>query len=192
MLSSGPTREDAGNSAAAHTPAAHPAPVEHESPSAASAHPHRRGLWAVGLFKISKTLFFTAVGFGALKLIHADLGDLAARLIAWSHIDAEGRLAGFLLTHADLVTHHQLRRGALFAFLYAILCLVEGTGLLLEKRWAEFFTVLMTGLALPWEAYELTMHFAWYKVGLTAINVTVLLYLIWVLKRKGLLEPEPA
>lgn len=152
-------------------------------------HEHRRGLWIVGIFKLTKSIFFMLVGVGALKLIHQDLGDLAARLVSWAHdwahLDTEGRAAGFIMEHADLITHHQLRRGALFAFLYAGLCLVEGMGLMLEKGWAEYFTVLLTFLALPWEAYELVRQFEWYKVGLTAVNIAVLLYLLWVLKRKG-------
>ncbi len=175
--SAGPAGESGTRNAASTPPEA----------AAVNAHPHRRGLWIVGLFKLSKTAFFCAVGVGALKLIHRDVGYLTTRFIAWSHIDTEGRMASLLMERADLVTHHQLRQGALFAFLYAGLCLIEGTGLLLEKRWAEYFTVVLTTMALPWEGYELSMRFAWYKVLLTLINVAVLLYLLWVLKRKGLL-----
>ena len=192
MLSAEPTRGGAMGrnsrpAGAARQSGTHKAASSPAGTSSVDAHPHRRGLWLVGLFKLSKASFFCAVGVGALRLIHMDLGDLTTRFIAWSHIDTEGRMAGLLMERADLVTHHQLRQGALFAFLYAGLCLIEGTGLVLEKRWAEYFTVVMTAMALPWEGYELTMHFAWYKVGLTLINVAVLLYLLWVLKRKGLL-----
>lgn len=168
--------------------------MPHAAPEAsmADAHPHRQGLWLVGLFKLSKVLFFTAVGVGALNLIHKDLGDLAVRFVSrahdWAHLDAEGNFARFLMERSELVTHHQLRQGALFAFLYAGLCLVESVGLLMEKRWAEYFTLTLTALALPWEGFEILRHFAWYKILLTAVNIAVLLYLLWVLKKKGTFE----
>ncbi|WP_160115213.1 DUF2127 domain-containing protein [Bryocella elongata] len=173
-----------------------PEPMSHAAPAPHSVdvHPHRQGLWLVGIFKLCKVIFFTAVGVGALNLLHKDLGDLAARLVSWAHdyahLDAEGNFASFLMERSELITHHQLRRGALFAFLYAGLCLVEAVGLLMEKRWAEYFTVTLTALALPWETYELVDRFAWYKVGLTLVNIVVLLYLLWVLKKKGITEGE--
>jgi len=169
-------------------------PVSHApaTPLGGGAHPHRQGLWIVGIFKLCKVVFFTAVGVGALNLLHKDLGDLAAHFVSWAHdwahLDSEGNFASFLMERSELITHHQLRRGALFAFLYAGLCLVEATGLLMEKRWAEYFTVTLTALALPWEGFELVRHFEWYKVGLTLVNIAVLLYLLWVLKKKAVLE----
>ena len=39
-------------------------------------------------------------------------------------------------------------------FLYALLYLVEGIGLLLKKHWAEYFTVVATGLFIPVEIWE--------------------------------------
>lgn len=145
---------------------------------------HQRGLWLVGIFKLSKALFFIAVGAGALHLIHRDLGDMVMRVVDFLRLDPESRMVNLVLDKAHLVTHHQLRRASLFAFLYAGLCLVEGTGLMLEKEWAEYLTVVLTTLALPWELYEMAEHFSVYKVGLVLANVVVLLYLLWVLKRK--------
>jgi uncharacterized membrane protein (DUF2068 family) len=178
------------------TPAPEPMPHSASADHSAAAHPHRRGLWLVGIFKLCKVIFFTAVGVGALNLVHKDLGDLAAKFVSWAHdwahLDSEGNFASFLMERSELITHHQLRQGALFAFLYAGLCLVEAVGLLMEKRWAEYFTVTLTALALPWEGFELIHRFAWYKIALTLVNVAVLLYLLWVLKKKGLLEEPDA
>ena len=39
-------------------------------------------------------------------------------------------------------------------------------------------------MALPWESYELMERFSMYKVALLVLNLAVLLYLLWVLKRK--------
>jgi len=76
----------------------------------------------------------------------------------------------------------------MFAFSYAALCLVEGWGLVTQKSWAEYFTVILTTAALPWESYELVEKFEPYKVGLLLANIVVLVYLLWVLKRKRIEE----
>ncbi len=145
----------------------------------------RRGLTLVGLFKLSKTVFFTSVGAGALHLVHRNLGDLVMRLIDALPIDPEGRVVSIIMDKADLIDAHDLRRIGAGAFIYAILCLVEGTGLLLRKTWAEYFTVVLTALGLPVEAFEILHRFNWYKVGAFAVNLLILLYLLWVLKKRG-------
>jgi uncharacterized membrane protein (DUF2068 family) len=142
------------------------------------------GLLLVGLFKLSKALFFGAVGAGALHLIHQNIGDVVMRIVDRLPIDPEGHFVSLLMDKVDLIGGHQLRQAGLLSFLYAALCVVEGTGLMLKKSWAEYFTVILTAGALPVETYELVEKFEWFKVVLLLINVVVLLYLLWVLKRK--------
>lgn len=145
----------------------------------------QRGLLLVGLFKLLKAIFFISVGAGALHLVHRNLGELVVRLIDSLPIDPEGRMVSIIMDKADLIDAHDLRRIGAGAFIYALLCLVEGTGLLRRKTWAEYFTVVLTALGLPVEAFEILRQFTWFKVGALVINLVILLYLLWVLKRKG-------
>jgi uncharacterized membrane protein (DUF2068 family) len=154
-----------------------------EAPSEVPHEDHSRGLLLVGLFKLSKAVFFALVGAGALRLIHRDLSEVVMHLADVLHFDPESRLVGFLMDKADLIGHHQLREASVFAFSYSVLCLIEGWGLVTQKPWAEYFTVVLTTAALPWETYELMEKFEPYKVGLVAVNLVVLGYLLWVLKR---------
>jgi uncharacterized membrane protein (DUF2068 family) len=150
---------------------------------------HARGLLLVGLFKLSKALFFGAVGAGALHLIHENVGELVMRMIdSMRIIDPEGHFAGMLMDKADMIGGHQLRQAGMLSFGYAVLCVIEGTGLILQKGWAEYFTVTLTVMAMPWEGYELLEHFTLFKVALLALNVVVLLYLLWILKAKRVEE----
>ena len=142
-----------------------------------------RGLFLVGLFKLSKAIFFVAVGAGALHLVHRNVGDLLMRLIDALPIDPEGRVVSMLMDKADLINAHDLRRICVGAFIYAILCLVEGTGLLLRKPWAEYFTVILTAMGLPLELWELARRTTWFKAGALGANLAILLYLLWILKR---------
>ena len=143
----------------------------------------RRGLYLVGLFKLSKAIFFVAVGAGALHLVHRNVGDLVMRLIDALPIDPEGRVVSMVMDKADLINAHDLRRICLGAFIYAALCLVEGTGLLLQKSWAEYFTVILTAMGLPLELWELVHRTTWFKAGALAANLVILFYLLWILKR---------
>ena len=69
------------------------------------------------------------------------------------------------------------------SFLYAVVCVVEGTGLMLEKRWAEYFTVTLTSLGCRGRL-RVDQRYSRYKVGLMVINVVVLIYLVWILKKR--------
>ena len=68
-------------------------------------------------------------------------------------------------------------------FIYAALFLTEGTGLAFKKRWAEYFTIITTGSFLPLEIYELVRHATVAKGVALAVNIAVLVYLIWELRR---------
>lgn len=142
-----------------------------------------RGVMLIGLFKFSKAIFFTCLGLAALRMVHRSLGDLVLQLTDVLPVDPEGRLVSLLMDKADLIGSHQLREFSLGTIGYAIVCLVEGTGLLLQKSWAEYFTVLLTTLALPWELYELARRPSWFRLALLLVNLAVLAYLVWILKR---------
>ncbi len=144
-----------------------------------------RGLFLVGLFKLSKALFFISVGAGALHFVHRNIGDFVMRIIDLLPIDPEGRVVSMIMDKADLIDAHDLRRIGAGAFIYAMLCLIEGCGLVLRKTWAEYFTVVLTFMGLPVETFEILRRFTWYKVGAFAVNLFILLYLLWVLKKRG-------
>ncbi|MDE1160951.1 MAG: DUF2127 domain-containing protein [Acidobacteriaceae bacterium] len=143
---------------------------------------HDGGLLLVALFKLGKALFFVCVGFGALHLVHRDVGNVAMHIASIFRLDTEGPVVRFLLDRADLIQGHQLRRTALFALLYSGVCVVEGTGLYLEKVWAEYFTITLTVLALPWEIYELIHDPNMFRAGLLVLNLVVLGYLLLILR----------
>jgi uncharacterized membrane protein (DUF2068 family) len=157
------------------------------SSSAASsgAHHHRdRGLMAIGLFKLGKAILFFLLGIGAVHLLHKDLGDEIMRLATALKFDPESKVVTLLLDKVDLIDAHRLKQISLATFGYSLLALTEGIGLMLEKVWAEYLTLSLTISFLPWELFELARHPNWFRLSLLAINLAVLAYLIWLLKRK--------
>ena len=144
---------------------------------------HDGGLLTIGLFKLLEAVFFVLVGAGAIHFIHHDLGDASLRLATRLRMDPDGRLVSFVLDRLDDVTAHRLRQIGVATFFYAGLRVAEGVGLVLEKVWAEYLTLGVTAAFLPWELYEIARHLDWIRVGLLVVNLLVLAYLVWWLRR---------
>ena len=62
--------------------------------------------------------------------------------------------------------------------------MTEGTGLALRKRWAEYLTIIATGLLIPLEIYELWKTASVLKGALLIGNVAIVLFLIWIVRSK--------
>jgi uncharacterized membrane protein (DUF2068 family) len=56
--------------------------------------------------------------------------------------------------------------------------LTEGVGLLLRKRWAEYFTIITTAGLIPLELYELAKHVTAAKIAILIINIAIVVYLV--------------
>ena len=154
-------------------------------------HPHNvhdRGLLAIAAFKLVKSVFFFCVGMGALHFVGKDMGDEALKFAHILHQDPEHKFVALILKKVDLIDNHRLRQIGFGTFAYSALALTEGIGLLLERTWAEYLTLILTVSFVPWEMYELVRHATWVKAGLFAINLAVLGYLVWLLHRKGTFE----
>jgi uncharacterized membrane protein (DUF2068 family) len=148
---------------------------------------HDRGLLLIGLFKLGKAILFFAIGVGAIHLLHKDLQDEVMRLALKFRFDPESKFVSLLLNKVDLIDAHRLRQISVATFGYSALALTEGVGLLLEKVWAEYLTLILTISFLPWELYELVRRPDWFRLSLLLINLAVLWYLVWLLRKKKLL-----
>jgi uncharacterized membrane protein (DUF2068 family) len=142
-----------------------------------------RTLWLIGGFKLIKGLLLLLVALGALRLLHKDIGDVTASWAARLHLDVGNRYVDAALGKLLALDDRKLRAISAGTFFYAALLLTEGVGLLLRKRWAEYFTVIVTGSFIPLELYELGRHVTVTRVAVLGINVAVVWYLVVVLRR---------
>ena len=132
----------------------------------------------IALLKLLKGVLLIAVGVAALKLLHADIASLVESWVAVLGLDQNSRFVGRALSTAAALTPNRVRDLIVGSFLYGGLFLTEGIGLWLLKRWAMWFTVIITGSFLPLEIYELTRHPGAGKIGLLAVNLALVGYLI--------------
>jgi uncharacterized membrane protein (DUF2068 family) len=131
---------------------------------------------AIGLFKLVKSASLLALGIALVHWRHEDLGEVAARWLkdAWlarPHVDR-------VLIKLSLMRKETIDEFAIGSFVYSALLLVEGIGLCLRKRWAEFLTVGITASLLPFEFYELYRRVTVSGIVVTVLNLAILVYLI--------------
>jgi uncharacterized membrane protein (DUF2068 family) len=63
---------------------------------------------------------------------------------------------------------------------------LEGVGLYLRKRWAEFMVVIVVSSLLPFEIYEIFLRLAWWKILLLLGNIFIVTFLVRRLVLDGL------
>jgi len=76
--------------------------------------------------------------------------------------------------------------------IYAGLYLIEGAGLLWDKKWAEWMVIVTTAGFLPFEVYEIYKEVTWGRCLLFILNMIVMAYLIFRLHRQAVIKKELA
>lgn len=135
-------------------------------------------VFLIGVFKLFKALLLIAAGIGAIKLMHKDLASTAMHWVQVLRVDPDNRYVHGILARIFRVTPKQLKELSVGTFVYAGVFLTEGLGLLLRKHWAEYFTIISTGLFIPLEMYEVARHFTVIKLAVTVVNVLIVWYLV--------------
>ena len=152
---------------------------------------HHRWLEIIGVLKLIKGAFFVALGFGLLRMLHHDLYLFALQAVEALHLDPDRQAISILLDKITLLNDHRLKQLSTVVFIYAGLDFVEGTGLVLEKRWAEYFTLILTVALLPLEAIKLIHHPNHWTLLLLLANILIAIYLAWlVLPRRTLAQSQ--
>ncbi len=136
--------------------------------------------WTIHLLagiKLFKGILLFIVAVKLLSLLNKDVGEWFADFIARHRIDPENRLVHSIIEKISGINNNNLIAFSVGSFLYSALQLTEGIGLWLEKRWAEFLTVIATSLLIPIEIYEIYEKFTWLRIAAFAVNVFIVWYL---------------
>lgn len=133
----------------------------------------------IALFKLLKATLLIALGIGAFKLLHRDVSTVIEHWIEALKLDPGNRFLDALLAKAANVNPSQIKKLGVGSFIYAALFLTEGTGLWMLKRWAEWLTIIITSSLVPLELYEIHHHPTVAKFAVLALNVAVVVYLIY-------------
>jgi uncharacterized membrane protein (DUF2068 family) len=83
-----------------------------------------------------------------------------------------------LIQHAFTLNPRTLTWLAVAAAAYALIEILEATGLWLLKRWGEYFAMVATSIGIPYEIYDLTAKITVLRVVFFAVNVALVVYLV--------------
>jgi uncharacterized membrane protein (DUF2068 family) len=145
---------------------------------------HSRLLRLIALFKLAKAALLIAVGVGALKLLHKDVAGAVEHWVELLRLDPNNHYIDIVLEKASNLTPDKIKQLGLGSMIYAGLFLAEGIGLWLEKRWAEWLTVIITSSLIPIEIYEIYRHPTAIKIAVLLINIAIVAYLLYRIRGK--------
>ena len=136
-----------------------------------------RALHAVILIPVGLLLGWLWLRLGVLTPQARDLAQGLAKVS-----DSVGHLGGHLNSVANRVASlrpSHIRNLAVLALAFGCMEGVEAVGLWLERRWAEYLTVVATSSLLPIEIRDIVRHPTALNVLGFAVNLAVVAYLIW-------------
>jgi uncharacterized membrane protein (DUF2068 family) len=142
-------------------------------------------LRTIALYKLIKVVILLLAAYGEIRLHDA---TLSAKILSWASQRPQG------LEH-DLVTHalawfsglsesrvHALR---LLTLTYAVVFTVEGVGLWMQLRWAEWLTVIITASLIPLEVWEMVNRPSLGAFLLIVGNMLIVGYLYWHVRHRS-------
>jgi uncharacterized membrane protein (DUF2068 family) len=132
-----------------------------------------------------KGVLLIGLALGAFKYLRGDWQNTLIPLIERLNVDPGSRY--FQAVVGKIVDiYPKYPKLSLLCFgtmLYGAIFCVEGVGLLNQKRWAEYVTLIVTASFLPLEFYELFRHLNALKAIVTILNIAIVVYLIIRLRK---------
>lgn len=110
------------------------------------------------------------------------MGGILDHFVRRLHLDPENKVITKALAGISGISHAQLKAIDAGTFLYALLYIVEGVGLLLAKHWAEYLTVIATASLVPVEIFEIMRKVSAVRIAVLLINLAIVVYLIYRLR----------
>jgi uncharacterized membrane protein (DUF2068 family) len=138
---------------------------------------HLKGLRLIASIEILKGTLVVVGTLALLRLVHRDIGEIAANLLDKFHVPPGASLATYVLQGADSVTPDKIKALIGFAIIYSTIRFVEGYGLWLARVWAEWFAIISGTVYLPFEIFELIRRPSMLHLGVLLINVAIVLYM---------------
>ena len=161
----------------------------HETPRSPSKNRPSSGIIVfIAVFRLVKAVLLIAVGLATLRLLRP---GAAVALRSWMDalpFASEHEIVHRIAVRVTLLPRKRIDELAVAAFSYAALFIVEGTGLLMGKVWAEHLTLVATASFIPFEIYEVMQKPSMVRVCVLIINIAILVYLIarrWRAHRAG-------
>jgi uncharacterized membrane protein (DUF2068 family) len=146
---------------------------------------HDRLLPWIAAERAFRALVLLAVGIALVSHPHANWASEVSRLAQRLGLDPKENWIQRIINDVAKIHAQQDLVFGVAAIAYGILEATESYGLFKRRRWGEWLTVVATSLLFIPEVWELTKSATVLKVGAVILNVLVVAYLLWRLRRPG-------
>lgn len=162
--------------------------------NASTKHPVRGmdGLRVIGLIKLGKAALLLATTYGLYRLLNQDLVDELHEWLYSLTDTFERRLLERGLDWLDSLGATRIHNIVIATSVYIAVLLTEGIGLILRKTWAEWLTVIASASLIPFELWRLFFGHHLHALAVltaTLLNVAIVIYLVWILRRARRARP---
>lgn len=140
-------------------------------------------LRSIAIFKFVEALALLLAGLAALKYLDPNVVQWVDDWTETLPLRVEQHVARHLFGWLSGLGHDRMKELGLGAFLLSFINSVEGVGLWLRQRWAEWLAVIATSLFIPLEILELAKSISGPKALVLVLNLFVVGYLIWRIRR---------
>jgi uncharacterized membrane protein (DUF2068 family) len=142
-------------------------------------------LRTIALYKLVKVLLLLLAAYFELRLHDR---SLSVKLVTW--VDArpsglEHEVVAQVLQWFSGLSESKIHALRFVTFTYAAVFAVEGIGLWMQRRWAEWLTTIITASLIPLEVWEFVHRPNFGKAAVVIANAAIVVYLVWHVRAKG-------
>ena len=136
-------------------------------------------LRTIALYKLLKVVILLLAAYGEIRLHDA---TMSAKILSWASARPQG-LEHDLVTRAITwfsgLSESRVHAMRLITLTYAAVFAVEGVGLWMQRRWAEWLTTIITASLIPLELWELIDNPSIGACLVILANMLIVGYLYW-------------
>jgi uncharacterized membrane protein (DUF2068 family) len=143
----------------------------------------------IALYKLVKVVLLLLAAYFELRLHDR---ALSGKLVTWAEARPSGlehEVVTWALTWISGLSEAKIHALRFVTFTYAGMFALEGIGLWMRKRWAEWLTTIITASLIPLEVWELAHRPNFGKAAVVLANIAIVVYLIWHVRSRG--RPDP-
>src|ERR1700722_1946289 len=148
-------------------------------------------LRTIALYKLLKVMLLLALAYGEVRLSDA---SLTAKLVTWASarpLGLEHKVVTWLLEWFSGLSASRVHALRMVTLAYAAVFAVEGIGLWMRKRWAEWMTTIITASLIPLELWELFNKPNIGKAAVFVANVAIVIILVRHVRRSRAQHAHP-
>jgi uncharacterized membrane protein (DUF2068 family) len=138
----------------------------------------------IAVYKLLKVLLLLLAAYGEIRLHDA---TLSAKLLSWVAARPSGLehdVVKQALQWFSGLSESRIHALRIVTLSYAAVFAVEGVGLWMQRRWAEWLTTIITASLIPLEVWELFHRPTLGKASVLVINAAIVAYLYWDVSKR--------